>query len=106
MRALNIAATGMAAQQMRVEVISNNLSNMSTTAYDPRRAEFADLHYEQAERPGTINSSDGTVLPAGVQLGLGVRAAAGVMQFTTTPVPASSLPRLFVSAISPALLAE
>ncbi len=76
MRALNIAATGMAAQQTRVEVISNNLSNMSTTAYDPRRAEFSDLHYQQVARPGTINSTDGTVLPAGVQLGLGVRSSA------------------------------
>lgn len=76
MRTLNIAATGMAAQQMRVEVISNNLSNMSTTAYNPRRAEFSDLHYEQVARPGTINSTDGTILPAGVQLGLGVRPSA------------------------------
>ena len=76
MRALNIAATGMAAQQMRVEVISHNLANMNTTAYNARRAEFADLHYQQIERPGTINSADGTVLPAGVQLGLGVRPAA------------------------------
>ncbi|WP_136443300.1 flagellar basal-body rod protein FlgG [Pacificoceanicola onchidii] len=73
MRALQIAATGMAAQQTRVEVISNNLSNMSTTGYNTRRAEFADLHYQQATRPGTINASDGTVLPTGVQLGLGVR---------------------------------
>ncbi len=76
MRALNIAATGMAAQQQRVEVISNNLSNMSTTAYNPRRAEFTDLHYQQVERPGTINSTDGTILPAGIQLGLGVRTSA------------------------------
>ena len=80
MRALNIAATGMAAQNMRVEVISNNLANMSTTAYNARRAEFSDLHYQQVQRPGTINSADGTVLPAGVQLGLGVRAAAVSMQ--------------------------
>lgn len=80
MRALNIAATGMAAQNMRVEVISHNLANMSTTAYNARRAEFADLHYQQAERPGTISSSDGTVLPAGVQLGLGVRTAAVSVQ--------------------------
>jgi len=80
MRALNIAATGMAAQNMRVEVISHNLANMSTTAYNARRAEFADLHYQQAERPGTITSSDGTVLPAGVQLGLGVRTAAVSVQ--------------------------
>ncbi len=73
MRALRIAAAGMAAQQTRVEVISNNLANMSTTGYNTRRAEFADLHYQQMQRPGTINASDGTVLPTGVQLGLGVR---------------------------------
>ena len=73
MRALKIAATGMSAQQMRVEVISNNLANMSTTGYNTRRAEFADLHYQQMSRAGTINASDGTVLPTGVQLGLGVR---------------------------------
>jgi flagellar basal-body rod protein FlgG len=76
MRALKIAATGMMAQQMRVETISNNLSNMSTTGYNARRAEFADLHYQQLSRAGAINASDGTVLPTGVQLGLGVRPAA------------------------------
>ena len=73
MRALQIAAAGMTAQQMRVEVISNNLANMNTTGYNARRAEFADLHYQQYARPGTVNASDGTVLPTGVQLGLGVR---------------------------------
>jgi flagellar basal-body rod protein FlgG len=73
MRALEIAAAGMSAQQTRVEVISNNLANMSTTGYNARRAEFADLHYQQLSRPGTINAADGTVLPTGVQLGLGVR---------------------------------
>jgi flagellar basal-body rod protein FlgG len=76
MRALQIAATGMQAQQMRVEVISNNLANMSTTAYNTRRAEFADLHYQQIARAGTVTSTTGTILPAGVQLGLGVRPAA------------------------------
>ena len=76
MRALDIAATGMSAQQMRVEVISNNLANMSTTAYNARRAEFADLHYQQLTRPGTVNASDGTIVPTGVQVGLGVRPAA------------------------------
>jgi len=76
MRALKIAATGMLAQQMRVETISNNLANMSTTGYNARRAEFADLHYQQMTRPGSINASDGTVLPTGVQLGLGVRPSA------------------------------
>ena len=73
MRALKIAATGMMAQQMRVETISNNLANMSTTGYNARRAEFSDLHYQQLTRPGSVNAADGTILPTGVQLGLGVR---------------------------------
>ncbi|MFQ5624646.1 MAG: flagellar basal-body rod protein FlgG [Paracoccaceae bacterium] len=76
MKALKIAATGMGAQQTRVEVISNNLANMNTTAYNTRRAEFADLMYQQVQRAGTISAANGAVLPAGVQLGLGVRAAA------------------------------
>lgn len=80
MRALKIAATGMTAQQLRVETISNNLANMNTTGYNARRAEFADLHYQQASRAGTVNASDGTVLPTGVQLGLGVRPAAVSIQ--------------------------
>ena len=80
MRALDIAATGMDAQQTRVEVISNNLANMNTTAYNPRRAEFADLHYQQVRQPGSINAADGTVLPTGVQIGLGVSTAAVSME--------------------------
>lgn len=76
MNALKIAATGMAAQQMRVEVISNNLANMNTTAYNARRAEFSDLHYQQIQRAGTVSASNGSVLPAGVQLGMGVRPSA------------------------------
>lgn len=82
MRALKIAATGMLAQQMRVETISNNLANMSTTGYNARRAEFADLHYQQMTRPGSINASDGTVVPTGVQLGLGARPAAVSVQLS------------------------
>lgn len=89
MRALQIAATGMSAQQMQVEVISNNLANMSTTGYNARRAEFADLYYQQDTRPGTISASDGTIIPAGIQLGLGVRPTAVSVQlaqgsFTST----------------------
>ena len=76
MKALQIAATGMSAQQMRVDVVSHNLANMSTTGYNARRADFADLHYQQNARPGTITAQDGSMLPTGVQLGLGVRAAA------------------------------
>ncbi len=80
MRALSIAATGMNAQQTKVEVVSNNLANMSTTGYNARRAEFADLHYQQVTRAGTINAADGTVLPTGIQLGLGVRPSAVTME--------------------------
>jgi flagellar basal-body rod protein FlgG len=89
MRALKIAATGMEAQQTRVEVISNNLANMSTTAYSARRAEFADLIYQQPRQAGTINAADGTVLPAGVQLGLGVRASAVTFDSIQGPLKAT-----------------
>ncbi|MFN3845266.1 MAG: flagellar basal-body rod protein FlgG [Paracoccaceae bacterium] len=75
MKALQIAASGMAAQQMRVDVVSHNLANMSTTGFNARRADFADLHYQQLARPGSVTASDGTILPTGVQLGLGVRPA-------------------------------
>ena len=76
MKALHIAATGMAAQQMKVDVVSNNLANMSTTGYNPRRADFADLTYQQMARPGTVSAADGSMLPTGIQIGLGVRPAA------------------------------
>ena len=73
MKALQIASTGMSAQQMRVDVVANNLANMSTTGYNARRADFADLHYQQVARPGTVTATDGRILPTGVQIGLGVR---------------------------------
>jgi flagellar basal-body rod protein FlgG len=76
MRALQIAASGMSAQQTRVDVISHNLANMSTTAYNARQAEFADLDYLQVARPGTITATDGTMLPTGIQMGMGVRESA------------------------------
>lgn len=75
MKALQIAATGMAAQQMKVDVVSNNLANMSTTGYNPRRADFADLTYQQMARPGSVSAADGSMLPTGIQIGLGVRPA-------------------------------
>jgi flagellar basal-body rod protein FlgG len=76
MRSLSIAATGMQAQQTNVEVISNNIANMNTTAYTRRRAEFNDLLYQNLRRQGAQSSDTGTIVPAGVQLGLGVRTAA------------------------------
>jgi flagellar basal-body rod protein FlgG len=74
MRALNIAATGMQAQQLNVEVISNNIANMNTTGYKRQRAEFEDLLYQNLERAGASSSDSGTVVTNGIQIGLGVRA--------------------------------
>lgn len=76
MKALQIAATGMAAQQMKVDVVSHNLANMSTTGFNARRADFADLHYQQLAKPGSVSAADGTILPTGIQIGLGVRPSA------------------------------
>jgi flagellar basal-body rod protein FlgG len=76
MRSLSVAATGMMAQQLNVEVISNNIANMTTTGYKRRRAEFQDLLYQSQRRTGAQSSEQGTVVPAGVQLGLGVKTAA------------------------------
>jgi flagellar basal-body rod protein FlgG len=76
MRSLSIAATGMQAQQLNVEVISHNIANMNTTAYKRQRAEFEDMLYQNIERPGASASASGAVLPLGVQIGVGVRANA------------------------------
>ena len=76
MRSLDIAATGMQAQQTNVEVISNNIANMTTTAYKRRQAEFQDLIYQNLRRVGSDSSDSGSVVPAGAQVGLGVRTAA------------------------------
>ncbi len=66
----------MIAQQRNVSVISNNLANMNTTAYKRRRTEFHDLLYQNLRRVGTTSSDAGTVVPSGVQMGLGVKLAA------------------------------
>ena len=76
MRSLHIGATGMLAQQTNVDVISNNIANMNTTAYTKRRAEFNDLLYQNIIRPGSASSADNTIVPSGIQLGLGVKTAA------------------------------
>lgn len=76
MRAMNIAATGMQAQQLNVEVISHNIANINTTGYKQQRAEFQDLLYENIRRPGAPSSDGDTIVPAGVQMGLGVKTAA------------------------------
>src|ERR1700727_1913526 len=76
MRALDIAGTGMQAQQTNVEVISNNMANMTTTGFKRRRAEFQDLIYQNLRRVGSSSSDTGTIVPSGAQVGLGVRTAA------------------------------
>ena len=76
MRSLDIAGTGMQAQQTNVEVISNNIANMTTTGFKRRRAEFQDLMYQNLRRVGSSSSESGSVLPSGAQVGLGVKTAA------------------------------
>ena len=76
MRALSIGATGMEAQQLNVEVISNNIANLSTTGFKRSRAEFQDLLYQNMRNVGSASSDTGTIVPSGLQVGLGVMPAA------------------------------
>jgi flagellar basal-body rod protein FlgG len=75
MNPLYIAATGMVAQQERVDVIANNLANMNTTGYQRRRASFNDLLYEDNKRPNSKHSRASGIVPGGVKAGLGVHTA-------------------------------
>ena len=93
MRSLDIGATGMLAQQMNVDVISNNIANMTTTGYKRQRVDFKDLIYQNIDRPGAQSSDVGTILPSGLQLGLGVQISSvyriheqGAMQITENPL--------------------
>ena len=76
MRALAIAATGMTAQQLNVEVIANNVANINTTSFKRARAEFVDLLYQVERQSGSPSAVGGEVVPEGSRLGLGVRATA------------------------------
>ena len=73
MRALHTAATGMMAQELNVQVISNNIANMRTTGYKRQRVEFQDLLYEHVSRVGSQTASNGNILPVGIDLGGGVK---------------------------------
>ncbi|MAI63185.1 MAG: flagellar basal-body rod protein FlgG [Micavibrio sp. TMED27] len=93
MRSLDIGATGMLAQQMNVDVISNNIANMTTTGFKKQRAAFQDLIYQNIDRPGSTSSDAGTTVPSGLQLGLGVRSGAvyrmhgqGAIRLTENPL--------------------
>ncbi len=93
MRSLDIGATGMLAQQMNVDVISNNIANMTTSGFKRQRVDFKDLIYQNLSRPGSQSSDVGTIMPSGLQLGLGVRVGAvyriheqGALQITDNPL--------------------
>ena len=86
MRSLSIAGTGMLAQQTNVDVISNNIANMNTTAFKRQRAEFQDLLYEHVRRVGTQTSDQGNQLPAGVELGAGVKTVGTPRLMTQGPL--------------------
>lgn len=93
MKSLAIGATGMLAQQLNVEVISNNIANMTTTGFKRQRAEFQDLLYQNIVRPGSTSSDIGTVVPSGIQIGSGVKAVGvysineqGTLQITENPL--------------------
>src|SRR5580658_6247441 len=73
MRALDTAATGMAAMDLQVQVIAGNLANMTTTGFKSQRAEFQDLIYEHIQRIGAQASDQGNILPVGIDLGSGVK---------------------------------
>ena len=73
MRALDTAATGMAAMDLKVQVIAGNIANMSTTGFKSQRAEFQDLIYEHVQRIGAQASDQGNILPVGIELGSGVK---------------------------------
>ncbi len=93
MRSLDIGATGMLAQQTNVDVISNNIANMTTSGHKRQRVDFKDMIYQNIQRPGAQSSDVGTVLPSGLQLGLGVRVNSvyriheqGPIQMTENPL--------------------
>ena len=90
-RALYSAASGMAAQQTNVDNIANNLANANTAGYKARRAQFQDLLYQNMVQPGS-SASQQTLVPTGLQLGLGTRAASNEIIFTQGDFSATSNP--------------
>lgn len=85
MRLLHTAATGMETQQQNIDVISNNLANINTTAFKKSRANFHDLMYQTLRAPGQ-NTTTGTVVPSGIQIGSGSRLSSVDKMFTTGSV--------------------
>src|SRR5580765_740915 len=80
-RALYSAASGMTAQQTNVDNIAHNLANANTAGFKARRAQFQDLLYQTMVQPGAAAGQQ-TVVPSGMQIGLGTRAASNEILFT------------------------
>ena len=91
MRALNSAATGMSAQQLKIDVISNNLANVNTTSYKKARVAFQDLYYSDV-RPAGVGGQGENNSPLGLQVGNGVRAVGVEKVFTEGSVEATGQP--------------
>lgn len=91
LRALSTAATGMEAEQTKIDVISNNLANVNTGAFKKSRAEFQDLLYQTVRAPGAA-SSQGYEDPTGMQIGLGTRTMATARDFSTGDIKQTNSP--------------
>ena len=105
---LRIGATGMQAQQTNVDVIANNIANMTTTGYKRQRPQFQDLLYQNFDRPGTVSSDTGLLAPSGIQKGLGVRTTSinrlhqqGAIQITDNQLDLALNGRGFFQIILP-----
>lgn len=105
---LDIGATGMLAQQLNVDTISNNIANMTTTGYKRQRAEFQDLLYQTKVRPGATSSDQGTTIPSGIQQGLGVKTGSvyrineqGALQITGNQLDIANKGRGFFQVTLP-----
>jgi len=79
-RSLNVAATGMAAQETQLDTIANNLANANTTGYKAQRVEFEDMLYQNVRSPGP--NAAGNVSPTATQVGTGVRVVATARTFS------------------------
>jgi flagellar basal-body rod protein FlgG len=108
MQALRTAATGMAAQQMNVEVISNNIANMNTVGFKKQRAEFQDLLYQTIQQAGAQSSDQGTIVPTGIQIGAGVKTGSvyrintqGAMTSTSNKLDLAINGRGFFQVLTP-----
>ena len=88
LRSLTTAATGMIAQQLNLDVVSNNIANVNTTGYKKVRAEFQDLLSQAQRTPGAM-LNQGVYQPVGIEVGLGVKTAATTRIFTGGPLTAT-----------------